>query len=82
MKDLFVVKAARGLGIGRKMMLHLAKMAHDLGCKRFDWTSERDNPKAVAFYDSLGADRVVEKVYFRFCGGRLGKFAKSGSSDP
>ena len=81
MKDLFVVKAARGLGVGHQIMLHLAKMAYDLGCQRFDWTAERDNPKALEFYDALGADRVDEKVYFRFSGDELSKFAKMRRSD-
>lgn len=78
MKDLFVLKAARGSGVGKRVMLYLAQMAHQLGCKRFDWTAELDNPDAISFYRALGADRVEEKVYFRFGEAALNGLAKEG----
>lgn len=65
LKDLFVDPAHRGAGLGREIMAHLARLAADRGCARFDWTAESDNPRAVALYDALGAERVTEKVYFR-----------------
>lgn len=75
MKDLFVSEAARGTGLGARFMRHLAKHALELGCHRFDWTAETDNPRAVAFYDDLNASRVDEKVYFRFSDTELQAFA-------
>lgn len=75
MKDLFVSKDARGSGLGRAFMRYLAKYAVELGCHRFDWTAETDNPGAIAFYDELNASRVEEKVYFRLSGEKLGNFA-------
>lgn len=77
MKDLFVADAARGTGIGTHLMHHLANLAVELGCVRFDWTAETDNPKALAFYDRLRAPRVEEKVYYRFSGEALAEFAAS-----
>ena len=44
------------------------------GAVRLDWTSETTNPRAVDFYDRIGAQRVTEKVYFRFDGDRLKDF--------
>ncbi len=75
MKDLFISKSARGTGLGNRFMRYLAQHAVELGCHRFDWTAETDNPRAVAFYDDLNASRVVEKVYFRFSDAGLREFA-------
>lgn len=76
MKDLFVVDSARGAGIGRALMRHLARDALARGCVRFDWTAERDNPDALKFYASLGAETVPEKVYFRLTGADLQAMAE------
>jgi len=77
MKDLFVSSRGRGKGIGALFMRHLAKLTIELGCRRFDWTAESDNPRAIEFYDQLGAERVEEKVYFRFRDADLSAFAAS-----
>jgi GNAT superfamily N-acetyltransferase len=80
MKDLFVVDAARGDGVGRIMLEHLAWIAVKRGCVRLDWTAETDNPRALAFYDRLGAKRVTEKVYFRLDGDSLSEMAAGGAT--
>ncbi len=76
MKDLYVSQSARGEGIGKRMMAFLAEFALEEGCRRFDWTAETDNPGALGFYDGLAAERVTEKVYFRFSGEDLTRMAK------
>ncbi|MEM8589036.1 MAG: GNAT family N-acetyltransferase [Pseudomonadota bacterium] len=81
MKDLFVTENARGTGVGTHVMRHLAGLAMKLGCQRFDWTAETDNPRALAFYDRLGATRVEEKVYFRFSAQTLASLAAEPSQD-
>lgn len=80
MKDLFVSKNARGIGLGNQFMRYLARYAVELGCLRFDWTAEIDNPRAIAFYDELRASRIVEKVYFRFSDEKLREFAFTDKS--
>lgn len=75
MKDLFVPEAGRSRGVGETLLRALAKIAVARGCKRLDWTTEDHNPRAMAFYDRLGARRVSEKVYFRFDGAALRGFA-------
>ncbi len=77
MKDLFVLDGGRGGGVGEAMMRRIAGLAVERGCHRFDWTAETDNPRALAFYDRLAANRVTEKVYFRLAGARLADFAKA-----
>lgn len=74
MKDLYVSAEMRGSGIGRAFLRFLAGHAASLGCVRFDWTAEADNPRAVAFYEALGAEVVREKVYFRVRGEDLEGF--------
>ncbi|MEM9463722.1 MAG: GNAT family N-acetyltransferase [Actinomycetota bacterium] len=76
MKDLFTTADARGDGVGEQIMRFLAAHALDLGCGRFDWTAETSNPRALAFYDRLGADVVSEKVYFRISGDALERFGE------
>lgn len=76
LKDLFVRDAARGHGLGERMLRHLAQIAAERNCHRFDWTAEDDNPRALAFYDRLGAERVREKVYYRLTGEAIGRFAR------
>ncbi|MEM8630045.1 MAG: GNAT family N-acetyltransferase [Pseudomonadota bacterium] len=82
LKDLFVSDEARGTGLGRALMRHIARRAVALGCQRFDWTAETDNPAAIEFYDALGARRVEEKVYFRFSGEDLTAFAAAAPDLP
>ena len=71
LKDLFVSQHARSQHLGRSLMRHLAGIAVERNCVRFDWTAETSNPRALSFYDRLGAVRVEEKVYFRLDGERL-----------
>jgi ribosomal protein S18 acetylase RimI-like enzyme len=78
MKDLFVMDAARGSGVGQALLTHLARLAVARGCLRLDWTTELDNPRALAFYDRLGARRVEEKVYYRIDGDALKAWAARG----
>ncbi|MEM7293638.1 MAG: GNAT family N-acetyltransferase [Pseudomonadota bacterium] len=75
MKDLFTASAARGRGVGRRLMQFIATYAREKGCNRVDWTAERSNPGAGAFYAAIGAERVDEKQYFRFEGDALSRFA-------
>ena len=75
MKDLFVLADRRGGGTGEAMMRAVARIAAERGCARFDWTAETDNPRALAFYDRIAARRVTEKVYYRFAGDDLARFA-------
>ncbi len=75
LKDLFTRSETRGRGAGEAVMRALAGIAVERGCCRFDWTAEDHNPRAMAFYDNLGAQRITEKVYYRFDGDRLKEFA-------
>lgn len=55
LEDLFVEPRLRGIGIGRRLMAHLARLAVERGCGRFEWTVLDWNAPAIGFYRSLGA---------------------------
>ena len=76
LKDLFTLEEARGKGVGLTLMRELARIAVARGCVRFDWTAEDYNPRAMDFYERIGARRATEKVYYRFDGDALRRFAE------
>ena len=76
MKDLFTREEARGSGAGQALMQALAGLALARGCQRLDWTAERGNRAALAFYDRIGAGIVEDKVYYRISGAALADFAR------
>ncbi len=71
------VAEARDAVAGKALIAYVARLAVARGCARFDWTAERSNPSALAYYDRLGVPRVEDKVYYRLDGASLAKFADS-----
>ena len=57
LEDLYVVEAARGLGIGRRLMARLAAIAVERGWGRIDFHVLDWNP-ARGFYHRLGMQHV------------------------
>lgn len=80
LKDLFISDTARSGGLGARFLRALAREAVARDCVRFDWTAEAGNPRAVALYDRIGAERVTEKIYFRLTGAALDDMA--GAPEP
>jgi ribosomal protein S18 acetylase RimI-like enzyme len=75
LKDLFVKPAFRGQGIGKALLLHLAKSANARGCGRMEWSVLDWNQSAIAFYESLGARRMKEWQICRLTGAALAHYA-------
>jgi GNAT superfamily N-acetyltransferase len=71
LEDLFVVPAARGRGYGKALMLHLARLAVDRGCGRFEWSVLDWNQPSIDFYKSLGADMLPDWRICRLTGDAL-----------
>ena len=65
LEDLFVSEGFRGRGIGKALMLFLAKVAKLQGCSRFEWSVLKWNQSAISFYEHLGAIRMEEWVGYR-----------------
>ncbi|HEV2694653.1 MAG TPA: GNAT family N-acetyltransferase [Verrucomicrobiae bacterium] len=53
--DLFVEESARGHGIGKALLAHIAKIAADRGYGRVEWVTAATNTKGVEFYQRNGA---------------------------
>ena len=47
------------------IMAHLAHIAKQWECSRIDWTARREATDTVRFYETIGARRIPDKVYFR-----------------
>jgi len=71
LEDIFVQPAHRGRGIGRSMMLHLARLANTRGYGRMEWAVLDWNTSAIRFYESLGARRLEEWTTCRLSGEAL-----------
>ena len=55
LEDLFVRPAFRGRGIGKALLVNLARRCADNGWTRFEWAVLDWNAPSIAFYKSLGA---------------------------
>jgi GNAT superfamily N-acetyltransferase len=75
LEDLFVLPEHRRRGYGRALLAHLAKLAVERGCGRFEWAVLDWNEPAIAFYRSLGANLLDDWRIFRVTGEALGKLA-------
>jgi GNAT superfamily N-acetyltransferase len=75
LEDLFVKPEFRGHGIGKALLLHLAKSANARGCGRMEWSVLDWNQPAIEFYESLGARRMKEWQICRLTGAALSQHA-------
>ncbi len=74
LEDLFVLPEFRGRGLGKALLLHLARMANQRGYGRMEWTVLDWNEPAIAFYESLGAVRKREWQICRLTGAALEQY--------
>jgi GNAT superfamily N-acetyltransferase len=74
LEDLFVQPGLRGQGIGKALLLHLARLANARGYGRMEWSVLDWNEPAIAFYESFGARRLREWQICRLTGAALARF--------
>ena len=75
LEDLFVIPESRGRGIGKDLLLALAREAKERDCGRMEWVALDWNTPAHDFYFSLGAKMHEEWKLFRATGESLDKLA-------
>ncbi|WP_192983969.1 GNAT family N-acetyltransferase [Pseudomonas sp. EggHat1] len=75
LEDLYVSPEARGLGAGKALLRHLAQLAVERGCGRFEWSVLDWNTPAIDFYESFGARPQSEWTTYRLTGQALLDFA-------
>ena len=75
LEDLFVQPQFRGRGIGKALLIHLARMVCDRGWGRLDWSVLGWNKPAINFYRSIGARAMSDWTQFRLDGDALAAVA-------
>lgn len=77
LEDLYVSPAERGKGYGKMLLVHLARIAMERNCGRFEWSVLDWNEPAIRFYEALGARAQSEWVGYRLEGQALRDLAES-----
>ena len=65
LEDLFVFPKFRGKGIGKALLVYLARIAKERNCGRFEWAVLDWNEPSIAFYKKLGAIPLDDWTTFR-----------------
>ena len=80
LEDVFVAEGARRRGIGEQLLRHLAALAVERGCGRFEWSVLDWNEGARRFYRSLGAHIFDEWHLCRLDGDALASLARDAGA--
>jgi len=80
LEDLFVIPDFRRLGIGRRLLTELARIAVERGCGRFEWSVLDWNAPAIEFYKRLGARPLDDWTIFRVTDAALTRLSGSDSA--
>ena len=78
LEDLFVRPQARGQGVGKALLVHLAGIAVARDYSRFEWSVLDWNAPAIGFYKGLGAVMQDEWTKMRVEGDALARLAGTG----
>lgn len=71
LEDLYVRPVYRGTGCGEALLRHVARIAVERDCGRFEWSVLDWNQRAIDFYRKLGAQPMNEWTVFRVSGEAL-----------
>ena len=80
LEDLFVEPHHRGKGVGKALLAHVANIAVERKCGRFEWAVLDWNTPSIEFYKSLGAVPLDDWTLFRLTGDALQKFGKNSGT--
>lgn len=76
LKELYVKGSHRSTGVGKALMSWVARYAVENGCRRIDWPVKASNARGMAFYESLGAERVADRLSYRLAEPKIGQLAE------
>ncbi|MDP9439429.1 MAG: GNAT family N-acetyltransferase [Actinomycetota bacterium] len=71
LEDLYVRPAFRGAGIGKELLVHLARLAKRRDCGRLEWWVLDWNEPSIGFYKRLGAVPMDDWTVYRLSGSVL-----------
>jgi len=78
LEDIFVEPKWRRKGLGRQLLVYLARIANERGYGRVEWSVLDWNELAIGFYKALGAKPMDEWTVFRLSGESLRKLGTPG----
>jgi len=76
LEDLFIRPAYRGLGLGKRLLIEVARLAVARGCGRYEWSVLDWNTPSIRFYESLGAEMHADWRRMRVTGAALEQLAR------
>lgn len=79
LEDVYVKPEARGKGVGKALLRHVARIARERDCGRFEWTVLEWNKPAIAFYQQQGASVLEDWRVCRVTGEALTRLAEGTS---
>ena len=71
LEDLYVKPEFRGAGIGKKLLVYLARLAKERTCGRLEWWVLDWNEPSIGFYERLGAVPMDDWTVYRVSGSAL-----------
>lgn len=75
LEDLYVKPAFRGAGVGKRLLVYLARLAKERDCGRLEWSVLDWNEPSIGFYRKLGAVAMDDWTVYRLAGGALEELA-------
>ncbi len=75
LEDLYVTPSCRGIGAGKALLKHLARIAVEHGCGRFEWSVLDWNEASIRVYEAIGAEPQSEWIRYRLAGEELERLA-------
>ena len=78
LEDLYIKPEHRGLGHGKELLRHLARLALERGCGRLEWWCLDWNKPSIRFYLAAGAQAMHDWTVYRMSGDALDSFAGGG----
>lgn len=78
LEDLYVEPQWRGIGLGRRLFAHVAKVAVERGGGGLSWSVLNWNQSAIRFYRSVGAEQIQDSLSFRLMGEALYRLVGEG----
>ena len=71
LEDLYIQPEYRNKGFGKQILSHLASIALERGCGRFEWAVLDWNEPSIAFYRKIGAEPMNDWTVQRLTGHAL-----------
>jgi GNAT superfamily N-acetyltransferase len=77
LEDLYVRPAYRRRGVGRALLVHLARLCTERNYGRLEWSVLDWNTPALDFYREMGAEPMADWTVQRLSGEALAKLAQT-----